>query len=61
MVNTELKFSMFILRSELYSEFYHEMGNKCHDQNSGRRRNHNEIFNDSVLKYYETQILCSYL
>ena len=35
---------MFMLISELYSEFYHEMANKSHDQNSGHGKNHNEIF-----------------
>ena len=41
---TELKFIMFILSSEFYYEFYHEMSIKCHDQNSGHSKNHNEIF-----------------
>ena len=35
---------MFMLNSEFYSEIYNEMSNKCHDQNSGHRKNHNEIF-----------------
>ena len=35
---------MFRVSSELYSEFYHEMANKCHDQNSGHNKIQNEIF-----------------
>ena len=34
-VNADLKPILFMLSSELFSEFYHEMANKCHDQNSG--------------------------
>ena len=40
---------MFMLNSELDYEFYHEMANKCHDQNSGHGRNHNEIF---MIQYW---------
>ena len=43
-INTELKFLMFILSSEFFYEFYHEMSIKCHDQNSVHNKNHNEIF-----------------
>ena len=34
---------------EMNSEFYHEMANKCHDQNSGHGKNHNEIF---IIQYW---------
>ena len=39
---------MFMLSSELESEIYHEMANKCLDQNSGQGKNHNEI---SMIHY----------
>ena len=33
---------MFRRIPEVYSEFYNEMSNKCHDQSSGYSKNHNE-------------------
>ena len=33
---------------EFYSEIYHEMSNKCHDQSSAHSENHNE---DSMIQY----------
>ena len=40
---TELKCNVFSISSKLYTVFYHQMSNKCHDRNSGDRKNHNEI------------------
>ena len=34
---------MFRETSEFYHEFYHEMSNKCHDQNSWQSTNYNGI------------------
>ena len=38
------KIIMFMRNSEFYYEFYYEMSIKCHDQNSGHSKNHDEIF-----------------
>ena len=54
--NSELWLIMFIISSGFYYEFYHEMSIKCHDQNSGHSKNHNEIF---VIQYWNIMSLSS--
>ena len=42
--------------TEFYYEIYHEMSIKCHDQNSGHSKNHNEIF---MIQYWNIMRLRS--
>ena len=49
-----MKFIVFRIRSDVFSEYYHEISRKCHEQNSG----HSKIIrssHDSTVKYKETQ------
>ena len=55
MVKTEFKIIMLSLSSELYTEFHHEMSNKCHDQ-TGHRKNQKEIF---MIQYWNIMRLRS--
>ena len=59
---TEKWVKMLRDNSEFYHEFYHEMSNKCHDQNSWQSRNHNGI---TMIEYWNIMWLnpgrCTYL
>ena len=41
---TELEFILFRMNSKFYYKLHYKMSIKCHDQNFGHSKNHNEIF-----------------